>query len=276
MLNQTLPKKNQETNQNNKITPLFPEAIPKIKEVNDNYYPKDLFPNDISKEKLEGILTTSIEFIFVYDVKPFHEVHPHLLQGCIVKDIYHNDPDNYKFILFNQAYFFDNVYKKIDARYKETSIHVIHKDHASMNPTNINYNPNLIIHEDDIENGVDEVEENDKTEINQSNVELLTSPEELIKIINIVSELYIIDPYMFKNQLRQLNQKIKLHNDIKNISIDKKNIKNLYSCISLFDKCCKNKSYNDAYKHSCKYYNVEEKMLRSIISKRNNYLRNRV
>jgi len=271
-LNQTLPKKNQEPNQNNKVTPLFPETIQEInKEVNDNYYPKDLFPNNISKEKIEDILTTSVEFIFVYNVKPFHEVHPHLLQGSVVKDIYHKDPNKYKFILFNQAYFFDNVYKKINARYKETSIFVIHKEHISMNPTNVIYNPNLI-NEEDVE--IKKVEKDDKSEINQSYIIDNTAVKELASIVNVITKLYIDDSYLTKIKLAEAYREVKLNKKIKELYSDKNDIASMYSAISFFDKLKTKNNFNKSYEIAANHYKININNLKSVVGSINRNKRN--
>lgn len=266
----TLPK-NQETNQHNKVTPLFPESIQKVDR--QHYYPKDLFPDDISKENLENILSTSTEYIFVYDVKPFYEVHTHLLQGCIVKDIYYEDPNKYKFILFNQAYFFDNVYKKIDARYKGTSIFVIHKDNISMDANKITYNPNLINESDEKEienNKTVEIEKNDESE----NVSDNTAVKELASIINVITKLYIDNSYLTKIKLAEAYKELKLNKKIKELYSDKKEIASMYSAISFFNKLKNKNSFDKSYEIASNHYKININNLKSVVGSINRNKRN--
>jgi len=112
----------------------------------------------------------------------------------------------------------------------------------------------------------------------KSTNKLETSSEELAKIITITSELYNLNPIFFKEKFRGFNMEVKLNKEIEKISINKSVMSRVYGAINLFLKMTKEqkKDFNYSYTKASQGCDIPEKTLRSIIGKRNSFLKKRL
>jgi hypothetical protein len=96
--------------------------------------------------------------------------------------------------------------------------------------------------------------------------------EQFTRVINIVSELYQINPKWFITSLIELNSDIKTNRKMVDLIPNKLNRKKMYSAISFFDKLHKKGvGFNKAYKIAAEENGVSETLLRKFVGSRNGF-----
>ena len=98
------------------------------------------------------------------------------------------------------------------------------------------------------------------------------SVEQFTKVMNIVSELYRINPKWFIKSLIELNSEIKNNRKMLNLVPKKLDRRKLYSAISFFDKLHKKGvGFNKAYKIASDENGISEELLRKFVGSRNGF-----
>jgi len=93
---------------------------------------------------------------------------------------------------------------------------------------------------------------------------------ELAKIYDRIGSMYLkADRSVFLVNFNKFERMVKINTRIREIFTEKEDIAKTYAAISFFDKMSKKQSFDESYKISSEYYNIPEKVLRSVVGTRN-------